>query len=591
MADTIPARLMSQAKTRPNAAAYYVKSDGTWTSTSWGDYVTQVRTAAKSLMKLGLGPGGTVAILGFNRPEWVIFDLAAMCVGAAPAGIYTTCSPNEVQYIIHHSEAPVVLLENEEQWDKVHAERANLPGLQNVVMMKGTHIDDDICTDWDDFMALGADIDDADLDARIDALESGALATFIYTSGTTGPPKGVMLSHENLSWTADCAKNMTGLVHTDISLSYLPLSHIAEQMFSIHCPITAGSGIYFAESIEKVADNLKEARPTVFFAVPRIWEKFYAAISGGLKAATGLKATIARWAQTTGREVSDLKNRGQSASGLLALKHNFFTKKVYGPLKTKIGMDRARICVSGAAPVSQEILEFFSGFDLIVHEVYGQSEDCGPTTFNLPGITKFGSVGPALPGVEVRIAEDGEICVRGPNVFLGYHKDEAATNDALVDGWLLSGDLGSFDDDGYLTITGRKKDIIITAGGKNIAPKNIEAAMKIHELVNECVVIGDRRKFLSALVTLDPDLMPAWAAKNGESAENIHENEAAIAVVQSYVDETNKRFARVEHIRKFRILHRQLTIEDGELTPTLKIKRAKVSEHFEDTIESMYADA
>lgn len=593
MADTIPARFMAQAKTRPDAPAYYAKEGGssTYKPTTWGEYVAQVRAAAKSLIHLGLEPGSTVAILGFNRPEWVVFDIAAMCIGAAPAGIYTTCSPPEVQYIIDHCEAPIVLLENEGQWDKVKAERENLPKLKNVVMMKGSSIDDELCMDWDAFMALGTDVADADLDARIDALDPKALATFIYTSGTTGPPKGVMLSHENLSWTANCAQDITGLTDKDVSMSYLPLSHIAEQMFTIHCPVTAGSVVYFAESIEKVPDNLKEVRPTVFFAVPRIWEKFYAAISGKLKEATGFKATMAGWAQETGREVSALKNKGQEAGGWLKMKHNFFTGKVYTPLKEKIGLDRARVCVSGAAPVAREILEFFSGFDLIVLEVYGQSEDCGPTSFNLAGRTKFGSVGPALPGVEVKIAEDGEICVKGPNVFLGYYKDQAATDDALIDGWLHSGDLGEIDSEGFLHITGRKKDIIITAGGKNIAPKNIEAAMKNQELVNECVVIGDRRKFLSALVTIDPDAIEKWAAANGTTTENLHENEKLIAEVQKYVDETNKLFARVEHIRKFRILERQLTIEDGELTPTLKVKRAKVNEHFADTIESMYADA
>ena len=589
--DTIPARFMAQAKTRPDAPAYYAKDGGNWKMTHWGDYVAQVRAAAKSLIHMGVEPGGTVAILGFNRPEWTIFDLAAMCCGAAPAGIYTTCSPTEVQYIIDHCEAPVVLLENDSQWQKVKAERDNLPKLSKVVLMKGTSVDDDLCIDWDAFMALGADVLDADLDARIDALELDALATFIYTSGTTGPPKGVMLSHENLAWTASCAMEITGLTDADISMSDLPLSHIAEQMFTLHCPVTAGSSVYFAESIDKVPDNLKEVRPTVFFAVPRIWEKFYAAISGKLKEATGFKATMAGWAQEAGREVSDLKNRGQEATGWLKMKHNFFNGKVYTPLKQKIGLDRARICVSGAAPVAKEILEFFSGFDLIVLEVYGQSEDTGPTTFNLPGRTKFGSVGPALPDVEVKIAEDGEICVKGPNVFLGYYKDQAATDEALIDSWLHSGDLGEFDSEGYLSITGRKKDIIITAGGKNIAPKNIEAAMKNHDLVNECVVIGDRRKFLSALVTIDPDAVVKWAADNGTTTDDLPNNDKLKAVVQSYVDETNQLFARVEHIRKFRILARQLTIEDGELTPTLKVKRSKVNDHFADDIESMYADA
>ncbi len=580
--DTIPARFMNQAKVRPSANAYFVKESGAWKGTTWGEYVAQVRKATRAMIALGLEPGGTVSILGFNRPEWVIFDIACMCAGGAPAGIYTTCSPTEVQYIINHAESSIALLEDKSQWEKVKAERANLPLLKHVVMMKGAGaIDDPIVMSWEDFMGRGAGVDEAEVDKRVADLKADQLATFIYTSGTSGPPKGVMLSHDNLAWTAHTSLSITDLTPDDVSLSYLPLSHIAEQMFSIHAPITGGSQVYFAESIDKVPDNLKEVQPTVFFAVPRIWEKFYAGITGKLKAATGVKARLVAWARKTGTANSDLKNKGEAADGL---SYKLANKLIFSKLKPAIGLGRARVCVSGAAPISKEILEFFSSLDINVLEVYGQSEGSGPTSFNLPGRTRFGSVGPALPGVEVKIAEDGEILAKGPNIFLGYYKEQAATDEALIDGWLYSGDLGEFRD-GFLYITGRKKDIIITAGGKNIAPKNIEASLKNHDLVSEAVVIGDRRKFLTALITLDEE-----AARKRVSSGDLHTSKVIRDELQEVVNEINKHLAQVETVKKFTVLHRQLTIDDGELTPTLKVKRAKVNEHFADQIEAMYAE-
>jgi long-chain acyl-CoA synthetase len=291
-----------------------------------------------------------------------------------------------------------------------------------------------------------------------------------------------------------------------------------------------------------------------------------------------------------GRQVVERRNRGQEVGGGLGIKYRLANKLVYSKLKEAIGLSRARICVSGAAPIASEVLEFFAGFDLVIHEVYGQSEDTGPTTFNLPGATRYGTVGKPIPGGEVKIAKDGEILFKGDNVFMGYFKDANATAETLEDGWLHSGDLGEFTSEGFLTITGRKKDIIITAGGKNIAPKNIEAALKNLPLISEAVVIGDRRKFLSALLTLDEEAAAAWASARGAATTDLHKNPDLIAHVQEGVDkEVNPQFAQVETVKKFTILHRQLTVEDGELTPTLKVKRKPVNEHFADEIEAMYA--
>ena len=581
--DTISNRLLQRAKKTPNDPAYYVREGGSWKPTNWGTYSDQVTQAGRALIALGFEHGQTVCILGFNRPEWAVMDIAAMGAGGAPAGIYTTCSPVEVRYIVAHAEAPIILVENEDQWRKVLAERGNMPHLKHVVTMKGCPaIADDMVMTWEEFMAKGDGVETRAYLDRVESLKPEALATLIYTSGTTGPPKGVMLSNENLAWTSNVAISITTISASDCALSYLPLSHIAEPRFTLHIPITTGARVYFAESIEAVPENLKEVQPTIFFGVPRIWEKFHAGISAKLKEATGVKAKLVKWAMKVGWEAN------QTPDGNKGLQYQLANKLIYSKLLPAIGMGNARVCVTGAAPIAREVLEFFASLDLVVLEVYGQSEDSGPTSFNTPTRYRFGSVGPALPGVEVKIAEDDEIMVKGPNVFLGYYKDKEATDATLSDGWLHSGDLGAFDSDGFLNITGRKKDIIITAGGKNITPKNLESGIKNHPLVDEAVVIGDRRKYLSALVTIDAEAGPAWAAANGEDASALHKSAKLRASIQAHIDEMNKEFARVEQIKKFTILKRNFTVEDGELTPTLKVKRAKVNDHFAEDIESMY---
>ncbi len=588
-ADTIPHKVLLHGERTPNLPAYHVREGGVWNATSWGTYAEEVKTAAKALIALGLEIGHPVGILGFNRPEWVIMDIAAMAVGGVPAGIYTTNSPAECQYIIGHAEAPIVLLENEDQWNKIDEVRDRLPALRHVVMMKGPAIDDELVMSWEEFMARGSETSDAEFQARLDGLDMDQLATLIYTSGTTGPPKGVMLSHDNLAWTAAQTVQMFQVESGDTTLSYLPLSHIAEQIFSIHVPASSGGSVYYAESIEKLADNLREVQPSIFFAVPRVWERFHAGVVAKLDEATGAKAKIADWARGVVGKVTDLRCEGKEPTGLLAGQYAVAKKLVIDKIKPQLGMTNSRVLGVGAAPISAEILEFFGSLDMIIYEVYGQSEDTGPSTTNRPGKVRFGSVGPNWPGTEVVIADDGEILVKGRNVFLGYYRDEAETRETLIDGWLHSGDLGAFDDDGFLWITGRKKDIIITAGGKNVAPRPLEAALKNHPLVSEVVLIGDRRKFLSALVTLDEETSAAFVEEHNISGPP-HESEQIIKELDAAVEELNKNFARVEQIKKFTVLARQLSIEGGELTPTLKVKRNKVSEHFAAEIDAMYGE-
>ncbi len=588
--DTIPRLVLEQARRHPASPAYFAKQDGVWRPTSWRQYADEIRTAARALIGLGMPRGGKVALLGFNRPEWVILDHAAMMAGGAAAGIYTTCSAEEVQYIVHHSEAYVLLIEDLAQWKKIETQRAELPLLKWVVTMKACPaIADPQVLSWDQFCARAEGVSDPTLDDRIDKIEQDQLATLIYTSGTTGPPKGVMLSHRNLAWTAQTMVDNGGAREGDSGLSYLPLSHIAEQMVTIHIPAAGGATVYFAESIEKVPDNLKEVQPTVVFGVPRIWEKFHAGVSAKLGQATGAKKHLVTWARGVATQVTALRNRGKEPGGLLAVQYQLADRLVFSKLKPALGLGRARMCVSGAAPIARDVIDFFASLDVIIYEVYGQSEDNGPTSINLPGDTKLGTVGKALPGVQVRLASDGEILVKGPNVFLGYYKEPEATRETLIDGWLHSGDLGELDADGFLTITGRKKEILITAGGKNISPKNIEAALKESALVSEAVVIGDRRKFLSALVTVDEAAVQKFLGERGASGAAFDHPELR-AALQRQVDDVNAKLARVEQVKKFTILPRQFTIETGELTPTLKIKRKVVNQNFEREIEAMYLE-
>lgn len=587
--ETIPHKVLRNAERLGAAPAYHVRGPSGWQATSWEGYASEVRQAGAALVALGVEPGTPVCMLGANRPEWVVFDVAAMAAGAVPAGIYSTSSASECEYILGHSEAPVLLVEDIAQWDKIRSVRDHLPHLRHVVIMKGTPpVDDPMVLAWEEFMARGQD-GDTGLRERLDGLRMDGVGTLIYTSGTTGRPKAVMLTHENLTWTAIQGVELTGVTSADRVLSYLPLSHIAEQMFTIHVAATAGYAVFYAKSLDQLLENLEEVKPTLFFGVPRVWEKFHAGVAAKLDEATGAKAKLAERAMSVGRQVIEQRNWGRRAPLPLELQYWVFDKLVYSKVKAALGLGEAQLCASGAAPVAREILDFFAGLGLTIYEIYGQSEDNGPTTFNVPGRTRFGTVGPVFPGVEVKVAEDGEILVRGRNVFAGYYKDPEATAETLRDGWLHSGDLGEIDGEGFLTITGRKKDIIITAGGKNVAPTPIEGGLKAHPLVSEAVVIGDRRKYLTALVTVDAEAAGKFMAER-ELSGLPEESPEIRSEVQRALDAVNAELAPAEQMKRFTILPRDLSVAEGELTPTLKVKRNVVAEHFAPQIEAMYAD-
>lgn len=560
--------------------------------TSWRDYREEIRGVARSLIALGFEPGEKIGILGFNRPEWVESVLGAMSAGGAAAGIYTTNAPEQVAFVLGDCGARIAVVENAVQLAKVLQERGNLPALAHVVVMDDSSVAaGEGVLGWSDFIDRGREVPASAVDARVRAIQSGQLATLIYTSGTTGEPKGVMLSHGNVFDTVRMIVEPFGLEPTDSGLSYLPLAHIAEQIMTVHMPAYLGCAIYYAEAPEKILDNLKEVRPTILFGVPRVWERFYAGIQAKLQEASGLRRALAEWTIEGGRRAAARAFEGKPKGPLLGLRHRVADRLVASKVRRLIGFDRIRLCASGAAPIAREVLELFSGLGIPIYEVYGLSESTGPLTWNQPGRTRLGTVGPPLGTIEVAVADDGEVVARGPNVFMGYLNRPEDTAEALAEGWLHTGDLGVFDDDGYLTITGRKKNLIITSGGKNVAPEGLETALKQIELVAEAVVLGDRQRFVSALLSLDADAAARFAADHGLDGETeLHRHPRVVEELRSGVDEVNRRFSRVESIREFRVLPRNLSMDEDELTPTLKVKRQVVEQHFAELIEDIYAE-
>ena len=587
--DSVIDRFKRNAQKQGSSPALYAEEGGSWSSISWTSYWELCRKFAGALIHVGHSPQEPVCIMGNNRPEWVISDVGAMMAQGVPAGVYQTSTVDQIAYIVNNCKARVLVMEKAEYWDRIKDGLDQFETLEHVVLMdEADKVDHAMVQSFDDFIALGNDHIDA-VDERIAAISMDDLATLIYTSGTTGPPKGVMLSHTNLAHTAkigiECINDITP---ADRCLSYLPLSHIAEQMFTIHVPLSGGAKVYFCDDMTKLKDSLVVARPTYFLGVPRVWEKFKTALDGAFGDATGAKAKIMNWA----RGVGMTDGLVYLNTGKKSFKYKMADKLFFSKLKTRLGLDAMRTAIVGAAPVGKDVLEFFLSCGLPIHEVYGQSEGSGPTTFNRPkpGWTKFGAAGRQIPGAEVKIAEDGEILLRGDNVFMGYYNNEEATNKTLIDGWMYSGDIGKFDDDGFLYITDRKKDLIITAGGKNVAPQKSEKLLRSIDGISQAVAIGDRRKFMSVVLTLDLERLPALAKEHGwpTDPEEVVKHEGFLAHVQQGVDAANAELARYENLRKFTVLPLDFSVEGGELTATQKIKRRVVNEKFAVQIDAMY---
>jgi long-chain acyl-CoA synthetase len=594
---TVPGMFFSQAARQGKRTALRHKRYGIWHRITWEEYAHKVRLVAYGLLALGLERGERVGLIGENRPEWVICDLGIQAAGGITTAIYTTSSPEQVAYILGHSEARIFFVENEEQLDKALEVRERLPRLEHIIVMdrEGLRgfVDPQVMF-LDELMELGGHFQSTHprlLEERLQEIAPEDVAVLIYTSGTTGPPKGVMLTHRNILWTAEALAKANPVYPTDEVLSFLPLSHIAERQLSVFLPIRWGYTVNFCENLDTVLQNLREVSPTVIFAVPRIWEKIYSGVELHMQEVDFVKRLAYRWAVRVGRRYAEVKLSRRPVPYWLRWLYLLAHTIVLLPLKRKLGLDRARLVISGAAPIAPDILWYFWSIGVPIREVYGQTEGSGPTTIHQGEDIQLGTVGKPLPGVEVRIAEDGEILVRGPNVFKGYFKDPEATAATLRDGWLHSGDVGSFDEAGYLRITDRKKDLFITAGGKNVAPQYIENKLKFSPYIHDAVVIGDGRRYLVALIVIDEENVTKWAQDRRipfTTYADLAGNPEVYKLISGEVEAVNRTLSSPEQIKRFAILPRRLYEEEGEVTPTLKVKRKAIMEKYRDLIESLY---
>lgn len=582
------------ARARGDNPALRRKRNGEWQTTSWREYREHVRLAGRALIALGVAPGEHVVILGYNCPEWFVADIGAVAAGAVPAGIYTTSTPEQCRYIAEHCAARVAFVENDAQLAKFRAVRSQLPNLRALVLMHGQpdagQPDAADVISWSTFLELGASVSDERLDARLAAQHVDDVCTLIYTSGTTGIPKAVMLSHANITWVIEQAGRLVGVQAGEDMISYLPLSHVAEQLFSLHASLVLGTCIWFAESLDTLGDTLRDARPHHFLGVPRVWEKMQAKMEAAGAKSSRLQRGIVRRARRVGLAGGYADQRGARRP----MTYPVADRLVFSKVRKRLGLDRARTLITGAAPISTLTLDFFLSLGLPICEVYGMSECTAVTTFSTPTQYRTGKAGSIIPGTELRIAEDGEICMRGPHIFKGYHNDPAATAEAIdADGWLHSGDIGVLGADGFIQVTDRKKEIIITAGGENIAPQFVEGHLKSIPVVSQAVVVGDRRRHLSALLTLDPEKISSVASVAGSRARTPEEAgrcERFAAYLQREIDAVNQRLARVQTVKRFAILPAELSIDAGELTPTLKLRRKVITEKYAHVIEQLYRD-
>ena len=573
------------------------KDYGLWHDIVWNDYYRLAKQVGTALISMGLQKGDCVSIIGDNCPEWVLIDMGIQCSGGVSVGVYATNAWQQVEYVLDHSESKFFFVENEEQLDKWLNFRDKVPGLKKVIVWDTEGLrefKDPMVMTYEELLETGAlELDKhPDLfEERMEDVSSDDLSVLIYTSGTTGRPKGAMLTHENVTWMATAVENHNPMQDADEVLSFLPLCHIFERLFSVFAQIKHAYVVNFVEKPDTVMDNMIEVSPTFGYAVPRIWEKYYSGILIRMAEATWFKRMVFGMALIIGKKRAGLMMDFQKVPLYLDILFKLAHFTVFRKLKERMGFDRIRVAYSGAAPISPEVLKFFLSIGMNLMEGYGQTEGTGVTCTSQVGKAKFGMVGTPLPGCDVKIADDGEILVKSPGVFKGYYRNPEATAETIVDGWLHSGDVGEIDEDGYLKITDRKKDIIVTAGGKNITPQYIENKLKASVYINDAVVIGDRRKFLSCLVMIDEDNVVKYAQDNKvqfSTYNDLTQHAAVHQLIQKEVDMVNETLARVETIRKFTILPKKLYEEDGEVTPTMKVKRSYVNEAFKDLIEAMY---
>ncbi len=598
---TIPELFSKAVKKYGDRVALRQKIYGVWEEISWRQYYAQARNVGAALAAMGLKKGESVSIIGDNCREWVFIDLGVQCIGGVAVGVYTTSAAEQVQYVVEHSDSKFLFVENEEQLDKWIEVKKRLPKLEKVIVWDATGLrdfDDPMLMTFADFVAFGAQEDAKTpelFEERMAAVTPDDLAVLIYTSGTTGPPKGAMLSHGNVTWSIKNVDKVNPIYESDEVLSFLPLCHVFERLFTVFGHLAIGYTVNFVENLDTVAQNIREASPTVGYAVPRIWEKYHSTIMIRMADATWLKRRLFHAALKAGRDYAEVKlSKGKQPSQWQKFANFIAWFAILRKLKERLGFERMRLAFSGAAPISPEVLLFFHSIGLNLFEGYGQTEGSAVASANRADKIKLGTVGVPLPDCEIKIADDGEILVKNPGVFKGYFKDKKTTAKTLKNGWLHTGDVGIIDGEGFLKIVDRKKDIIITAGGKNIAPQHLENQLKFSSYINDAVVIGDRRKFLTALIVLDEQNIEKYAQDEKiqfSTYTDLAENEAINKLIEQEVEKVNKKNARVEHIRKFSILPKKLYEEDGDVTPTMKVKRKSIQETYRDLIEEMYGGA
>jgi long-chain acyl-CoA synthetase len=554
-----------------------------WVKISYADFGVAHSEIGRGLIDLGVQRGDKVAILSHSRPEWVYANHATLATGAASVAIYQTNSPEECHYVLSHSESKVVFVEDQEQLAKIREVQGDLPVLEHIIVFDpaGADIGDAIALD--DLRARGARREESELEERANAVGDDDACLFIYTSGTTGPPKGCVTSHGNYRQVTTMTTARDVVMPGESVYLFLPLAHSFAQLVAFTAIEVGATIAIWQKDPQKIISDLMEVKPTYFPSVPRMFEKIYTLANANAEDPAALKQAIG-----IGIEVRQRLERGDPVPADMQQAFDQAEEKLFVNVRNLFG-GRIRQCVTGAAPIAREILEFFYACGIPVMEGYGMTETSTVATVNTPEEHRFGSVGKPLPGVEVKIADDGEVLIKGPNIFQGYYKNEQASAETLDQGWLHTGDLGRLDDDGFLYITGRKKDIIITAGGKNITPANLENGLKQNRWISQAVVVGDKRPYLIALVTLDPEEAPAFAAEHGLDVATLHESEEMRAEVQKAIDEVNSHVGRVEQIKKFAILDHDLSQETGELTPTLKVKRNVVNDKFADLVDQVYA--
>ena len=583
---TIASLLPLAAAAYGDAPALRHKLGERWLDESYRELEAAVRELSLGLVELGLERGERAAIVAETRPEWTHANLAILSAGLVSVSVYPSNSADEARYVLAHCEARIAFVEDDEQLAKLLTIRDRLPLLEWIVVMAPSGPVAEALT-IEDLRARGRGRDESEWDARIAAVEPDDPCAFMYTSGTTGDPKGCVLTHRNLQAMSDMATDHGLIEEGEVVYLFLPLAHAFALIVQFLVLRLGGTIAYWERDRTLIVPNLGEVRPTTFPSVPRVFEKAHATVLERVRAQGGPRARIFFWALGVGRRVSALEREGRRPGALLRARHLLADRLALRKVRAVFG-DRLRKCVSGAAPIPLEVLEFFHACGVKVLDMYGLTETAPGVAANQPHRFRFGSVGTPFPGMDVRFADDGELLVRGPNVFEGYYKDAEATALALRDGWFHTGDLGSLDGDGFLHITGRKKDIIVTAGGKNVAPSRLESGLRECRFVSEALVVGDQRPYLVALVTLDPEQTPAFAERHGLDVAELPRSEPMRAEVQRAIDAVNAAVGRVEQIKRFLILPGDLTQEGGELTPTLKVRRGAVADKYLPELERLY---